>query len=357
MGAATAVVVLALVLAGVIYQRVSIRRRQFAPPGELIEIGPPRRRRFQSSAKAGGHRLHVRCAGSGAPLVLFESGIAASSLSWSLVQPEIARFTRVCVYDRAGFAWSDAASSPRTFERIVDELALVLDHVAAGDQCVLVGHSFGSFVVRSYAARHPDRVIGLVLVDPPTEWLAMTPQQRRLIRRGRRLSRVGAVLAELGVVRACLALLTGGVPGAPRRLVKVFGRTAAGTLQRLVGEVRKLPKEVHPMVQEVWCDPKCFRSMAEHLRVLETQGPAIAATLPSARIPLIVISSGNHPPQEIAEHRALASRASDARHVVADRSTHWVQFDQPDLIVDAVRELIVGRSDQPVVRKSSLPPS
>jgi pimeloyl-ACP methyl ester carboxylesterase len=329
MGAAAAIVV-ALLVAGVIYQRVSIRRRQFAPTGSLIDVG--------------GHRLHVRCAGNGAPLVLLESGIAASSLSWSLVQPEIARFTRVCAYDRAGFAWSDAASSPRTFDRIVEELASVLQRVAADEPCVLVGHSFGSFVVRAYAARNPHRVIGLVLVDPPTEWLAMTPQRRRLIRRGRRLSRVGAVLAELGIVRVCLALLTGGVPGAPRRLVTVLGPTAAGTLQRLVGEVRKLPAAVHPMVQEVWCDPKCFRSMAAHLQVLETQGPAIAAALPPAGIPLIVISSGNHPAEEIAEHRALASRANAARHVVADRSTHWVQFDQPELIVDAVRELVAGRS-------------
>ena len=325
MGAAAAVFV-AFILAGVIYQRVSIRRRQFAPTGSLIDVG--------------GHRLHVRCAGDGGPLVLLESGIAGSSLSWSLVQPDIARFTQVCSYDRAGFAWSDAASSPRTFERIVDELSRVLDRVASGQQCVLVGHSFGSFVVRAYAARHPNRVVGLVLVDPPTEWLTMTPRQLRLIRRGRRLSRVGAVLAELGVVRACLTLLTGGVPGAPRRLVKVFGPTAAGTLQRLVGEVRKLPSDVHPMVQEAWCDPKCFRSMAAHLQVLETEGPALAAAQPPPATPLIVISSGNHPPQELAEHRALAARASAGRHVVADRSTHWVQFDQPELIVDAVRDLV-----------------
>jgi pimeloyl-ACP methyl ester carboxylesterase len=325
MGAAVAVFV-ALILGGVIYQRVSIRRRQFAPTGSLIDVG--------------GHRLHVRCAGDGGPRVLLESGIAGSSLSWSLVQPEIATFAQVCSYDRAGFAWSDAASSPRTFERIVDELSRVLDRVASGQQCVLVGHSFGSFVVRAYAARHPHRVVGLVLVDPPTEWLAMTPRQLRLIRRGRRLSRVGAVLAELGVVRACLTLLTGGAPGAPRRLVKVFGPTAAGTLQRLVGEVRKLPSDVHPMVQEVWCDPKCFRSMAAHLQVLETEGPALAAPQPPPAIPLIVISSGNHPPHELAEHRALAARASAGRHVVADRSTHWVQFDQPELIVDAVRDLV-----------------
>jgi pimeloyl-ACP methyl ester carboxylesterase len=187
-----------------------------------------------------------------------EAGIAASSLSWSLVQPEVARFTRACAYDRAGLAWSDAASSPRTFSAIVDELARVLAHVGPTDRYILVGHSFGSFVVRAYASAYPDRVAGLVLVDPPTEWLAMTPQRLRTIRRGRRLSRVGALLAEVGLVRACLALLTGGVPGAPRRFVKVLGPAASKTLERLVGEVRKLPVSVHPMVQEACASRNAF---------------------------------------------------------------------------------------------------
>jgi pimeloyl-ACP methyl ester carboxylesterase len=143
-------------------------------------------------------------AGSGSPLVLFEAGIAGSTLSWALVQPATARFTRACSYDRAGLAWSDPPSSPRTFTQIVDELARVLTQIGGGERYVLVGHSFGSFVIRAYAAQHPDRVLGLVLVDPPTEWLAMTPQHLRTIRRGRRLSHVGALLAEVGVfARAC----------------------------------------------------------------------------------------------------------------------------------------------------------
>ena len=272
--------------------------------------------------------------------MLLEAGIAASSLSWALVQPEIAKLTRVCAYDRAGLAWSDVASCPRTFERIVDELSAVLQSVAPGHRYVLVGHSFGSFVIRAYASRHPDNVLGLVLVDPPTEWLTMTAQRARMLWGGRQLSRIGGVLAHIGVVRACLALLSGGAPAGPRGFVKVFGPTAARTLERLVGEVRKLPPEIHPTIQALWCQPKCFYAMADHLRVLAREGVFLSAFVPPREIPVVVISSGNQPPDQIAAHRMLAERSADGRHVIAARSTHWVQFDEPALVVTLVRDLV-----------------
>jgi pimeloyl-ACP methyl ester carboxylesterase len=321
-------VVVTLLAVGALYQGIAARRhrRQFTPPGQLIDVG--------------GHRLHVICRGSGSPVVLLESGIAASSLSWAVVQPEIAKFTRVCAYDRAGLAWSDVASCPRSFERIVDELSTVLARVALQQRYVLVGHSFGSFVIRAYAARHPGSVHGLVLVDPPTEWLTMTPQRARMLWGGRHLSRLGAVLAHIGVVRTCLALLSGGAPGAPRRFVRIFGPTAARTLERLVGEVRKLPPDVHPIVQALWCQPKCFYAMADHLRVLEREGISLGAFIPPREIPVIVISSGDQPPEQITAHRLLAERSANGRHVIAARSAHWVQFDQPELVVSLVRKLV-----------------
>ena len=314
--------------AGALYQRrgASRDRRQFPPPGRLIDVG--------------GHRLHVTCEGHGSPLVLLESGIAASSLSWALVQPGIAKFTRVCAYDRAGLAWSDAAASARTFERIVDELSAVLARLAPGSRYVLVGHSFGSFVVRGYAARHPERVAALVLVDPAMEWLLPTPRRRRMLWGGRQLSRIGALLAHLGVVRACLTLLTHGAPGAPRQFVRIFGPTAARTLARLVGEVRKLPADVHPVIQALWCQPKCFHGMAAHLSALERDGARILAVVPPREIPVVVISSGDQPPGELSAHRMLAETSLQGVHVVAARSAHWVQFDEPELIVKVVQELV-----------------
>ena len=325
----TILVVLAIAVSiGVGYQWLGARRdtRRFTPPGVFIDVG--------------GHRIHAVCQGDGIPLVVLESGVAASSVSWVALQPAIATFTRVCAYDRAGLSWSEAPSRPRTVGCILDELAAVIDALGARARLVLVGHSFGSLIVRGFAARHPERVAGLVLVDPPAEWLALTPERARLIRGARWLSHVGAILAHVGIVRACLALLTGGAPGVPRRFVSAFGPTTARTLDRIVGEVRKLPPAVHPMVQALWCQPKCFRAMAGYLGTLEREGPALAASRPPRDIPTIVISSGAHAPAQVAAHRALADDSADGRHVIARRSTHWVHFDEPELIVEAVRSLV-----------------
>jgi pimeloyl-ACP methyl ester carboxylesterase len=327
-------IVVALLVLGALYQAIERRRRRFTPPGRMIDVG--------------GHRLHANCIGSGSPLVVLESGIAASSLSWAIVQPRIAKLTSVCAYDRAGLGWSDAPSRRTTFDGIVNELATVLADVAANQRCILVGHSFGSFVVQAYAVAHPRRVAGIVLVDPPVEWLTETARRAQLLRGGRHLSRVGAWLARVGVVRLCLNLLTGGAPGVPRRFVRIFGPTAARTLERLVGEVRKLPSDVHPVVQAMWCEPKCFHAMGDHLLTLARDRDAMAAARPDPHIPRVVISSADQPAEELAAHQALAEGSTNGRHVVATRSAHWVQFDEPELVVEAVERLVeLERSRQP----------
>ena len=321
-------IVVALVLAGTVYQLIGAARdrRQFRPPGLVVDVG--------------GHGLHAVCRGAGTPVVVLESGIAASSLSWALVQPAVATFTRACAYDRAGLAWSDVPSCPRTFTAIVDEFAAVLMRVAPDGSYILVGHSFGSFVVQAFATQHPDRVAGLVLLDPPTEWLNMTRQRAQMIQGGIHLSRVGARLAQVGVVRVCLTLLTGGAPGTPRQFVKIFGPTAARTLERLVGEVRKLPADLHPVVRAHWCQPKCFRAMADYLSAFARDGASFAALSPPPEVSTVVISSGDQPPEQLVAHRRMAELSSGGRHLVATKSGHWIQFDQPELVVDVIRELV-----------------
>jgi pimeloyl-ACP methyl ester carboxylesterase len=321
-------VALTLAIAGVIYQSLGLVHdaRRFPPPGELVDVG--------------GYRLHAVCRGRGAPTVVLESALAASSLSWARVQPDVARFTSVCAYDRAGLGWSDASTGPRTFARTLDELHTVLTQLKCTAPCVMVGHSFGVFVCLAYAARYPQAVGGLVLVDPPTEWVHADHRQVRLLWGAVQLSRLGGFLARLGVVRVCLALLTGGAPAAPRHFVKLFGPMTARTLERLVGEVRKLPPEIHPAVQALWCQPKCFQGLADQLSMLQDATASAGEVASLGDMPLVVISSADQPPDVTASHQVLARLSSQGRVVFALKSGHWVPYDEPELIVETIREVI-----------------
>ena len=322
-----AFIVLALA-AGATYQAVGSRRSRLlhAPPGRMID--------------SAGQRLHVVCAGSGERPVLFEAGIGASSLSWTTVMRRTANFARVCAYDRAGLGWSAAPRSRRTVERMLSELHGVRAAAAGPAPAVLVGHSFGAFLSLLYASRHPSEIAALVLVDPPTEWRRMTPRQARMLWGAIQLSRFGGVLARFGVVRAALALLTGGAPGVPRRGVRVFGPAVSATLEHLVGEVRKLPADVHPFVQAQWCEPRCFRAMADHLAALRETAAAAGRGIDLADIPLVVVSGGHQPPDVLADHARLARLSRHGRHIVAARSGHWVQLDRPDVVIATIREFV-----------------
>src|SRR5438132_6026144 len=144
----------------------------YPPPGRLVHVGT--------------HDLHLHCSGEGAPAVIFDAALGASSLSWSLVQPAVARLTRACAYDRAGFGWSEAGPLPRTAGRIADELHELLTRAHVPPPYLLVGHSFGGLVTRIFASRHADTIAGLLLIEPavPEEWISPTAAQRALIERG-----------------------------------------------------------------------------------------------------------------------------------------------------------------------------
>jgi pimeloyl-ACP methyl ester carboxylesterase len=126
----------------------------FPPPGKLIDIG--------------GWRLHLNCTGevhASQLTVLLEAGKGDFSVEWSLVQPGVAKFVRVCSYDRAGDGWSDLGPHPRTFHQIVYELHTLLDKAGVKPPFVLVGHSYGGWLVRLYASIYPTEVAGMVLVE------------------------------------------------------------------------------------------------------------------------------------------------------------------------------------------------
>lgn len=327
---ALVIISLLLVSTGLVYQALGSARgaRKYPPPGRLVDVG--------------GYRLHIACDGTGSPSVVLESGIAASSLSWRLVQPEVAKFTRVCSYDRAGLGWSDPAPTPRTCARIAGELDRLLLSAGIPGPYVLVGHSFGGFVVRHYATLYPGKVAGMVLVDTihPSEWRNPTEQQKRMLRGAVFFSYVGAWLARIGIVRFCLDLLTTGSPRIPRRVIRLFGRDATGVVERILGEVRKFPPDALPIVKTLWCLPKCFESMAKHLASLPTSAREIATDGIAGEIPLIVLTSGIHSPKLRMESESLACQFSGSKHILASESGHWIQLDEPRAVVDAIREVV-----------------
>src|SRR5690606_33387006 len=128
---------------------------RFPPPGDLVD--------------AGGFRLHLDCDGAGSPPVVVEAGLGDYSLGWRDLQPQIAQRTRICTYDRAGTGWSEPDRRAPTSQRVVRNLRVVLENARVEGPYVLVGHSAGGAYVRAFAARHPEDVAGIVLIDSAHE--------------------------------------------------------------------------------------------------------------------------------------------------------------------------------------------
>jgi pimeloyl-ACP methyl ester carboxylesterase len=319
-----------LVLAGVIYQTsgTASDRKRFPPPGRLVDIGGP--------------ALHLIDSGSLGPAVIFEAGISATCLSWTQVRSQVEAFARACAYDRAWLGWSQPSSSPRTISHIVDELHALLVAARIPRPFVLTGHSFGGLIVGVYAAKYPDDVKGLVLVDPLSarEWLNVPPSQARMLALGVKLSRRGAILARIGVVRAALALLMGGGKLVPKLIARASSGRGESVISRLVGEVQKMPPETWPMVRSHWCQPKSFLGLAAYLESLPASAREAAALEEPDAVPITVLSAANSTPQQLEERAALARRSPHGRHILAAKSGHWIQLDEPELVIEAIRAMV-----------------
>ncbi len=141
-----------------------------APPGKLVDLG--------------GHKLHMYCTGGGNPTVVVENGLGDFSFDWALVQARVSHFTRICTYDRGGYAWSDSGPKPRTFAQLNLELHDALTKLGEHGPFVLVGHSFGGPLVRNFASVYPAAVAGMVLVDAAHEGLRVQIGKGKTMRLG-----------------------------------------------------------------------------------------------------------------------------------------------------------------------------
>lgn len=318
------------VVAGAIYQAIGtwLDRRRFPPAGRLVRVNES--------------QMHIHVTGESTPTVLFESGMGASCLSWTLVQSQVAQFARAVSYDRAGHGWSDPARGPRTAQQIAQELHTLLDAAGIPGPFVLVGHSFGGYVSRAFVHLYRNEVVGMVLVDSvhPAEWENPTPEQLRMIEVGLRYAWIAAWLARLGFVRFCLARLARGSPKLGWAAASAFGIGTAAAVQRIAGEIRKLPAPILPMVRALWSQPKNFMSLGQHVAALPVSAAQAAAVSSLGYLPLVVLSGDHHAAPFTNWQRDLAQLSSCGRHVVASDSGHWIHLDHPELVTGAIREVV-----------------
>ncbi len=325
-------IVAAFLGAGLLFQIAGdfLDARRYPPPGQRVEV-------------PGGAKLHLYSQGDAArPTVVFEAGVSGSCLSWASVQPLVAEFAQAVIYDRAGLGWSTGVLTPRTVANMVSELAAALDAARIAAPFVLVGHSFGGILIQAFAHTYPDRIAGLVMVDPvaQAEWAQAGARQMHRLRMGARLSRRGALLARFGVVRAALSLLMLGGTRLPRMLARASAGQGNSVIERLISEVRKLPAKAQPIVAAHWSRASSFRAMAAYLECLPHSARS-ALIMPVPReIPLVILSAANATPDELAEREEWVAASTQGRHIQVEGTGHWLQLERPDLVAAVVREVL-----------------
>ena len=174
----------------------------------------------------GGHKLHISCTGTGSPTVVLEGGFAATSATWGWVAPAVAQHTRVCVYDRAGRGWSESAA-PQDGVAIATDLHTLLARAGEPGPYVLAGHSFGGLYVMTFAARYPDQVAGMVLLDSTSPHQFTLPSYPLVYESFRRATGLFPALSRVGITRVAFAAPFATLPAQSREEETAFGSTPA----------------------------------------------------------------------------------------------------------------------------------
>ncbi len=312
-----ALLIVLLAGTGLLYQSIASAQdaSSYPPPGKLIDVG--------------GYRLHLYCTGAvrpGSPTVILEEGIGSTSLVWSKVQPGVASFTHVCSYDRAGYGWSDMGPLPRTNRRMVTELHTLLTRAGVPGPYVLVGHSSGGLIMRLYAFTYPQQVAGLVLVDSSHEDQDRYPDLRPT---GTNLLPLCQALAPFGILRL-LGYLNGDVA------------EDSPTVQ--------LADKAH-LYQTRYCQTVSDEEAAWD----ESLAQVRAARHSLGHLPLVVLTRGvpgnffqgnagkQVPLSWLTLQKDLVSLSTNSTQIIATRSGHYIELDQPDLVIAAIKQVLTGK--------------
>ena len=315
------VLVLILGVAGIVYQAIATAKdlHKYPPPGKLVDVG--------------GYQLHINCIGEGSPTVVMDYGLGGLSLVWSLVQPEVAKFTRVCTYDRAGYAWSTNSPKTRTSQQMVQELHTLLNHAGIEGPYVLVGHSLGGLNVRLFASQYPEEVVGMVLVDavPANVYSRLASEWKNQMAGTQRMFYTLSTISRLGLLRL---------------LVQIRGTEAAPDF------VKKLPSEVQSVILAKFL-PKTFNTAIAENQLMERSAQQVSKQELPKDLPLVVLSHGINMFSELSAEQSeraeqrwqelqveMANLSSRGTLKIAQKSSHDIHIDQPQLVIDAIRQVI-----------------
>jgi pimeloyl-ACP methyl ester carboxylesterase len=303
----------------------------YAQPGQLVSVN--------------GFSLNLYCMGSGSPTVVFDSGFLDWSPAWSRVQPQIGKWTRACSYDRAGAGFSDPGPMPRTSVRIAEELHSALHRAGIARPYILVGHAFGGDNVRTFAELHMREVAGLVLVDADATDLEPKWMQE-LDRRGR-----GELVSQLRDCRNAIAEhkplpALGSDPGDPQKTC------AQQLFFRGLPEVAWSPELNAKLLQIAQTKISMYDAFASEMEQMTQDEAYLQQHRRSfGSRPIRVLTSGNHGmPADASDHveyqheitqaqaRWLA-QSSNAKQIFAHSNSEYIQFDDPETVISAIREV------------------
>jgi len=293
--------------------------------------------------------LHINCTGqadNSLPTVILEAGIGDFSVEWSLVQPGVSKFARVCSYDRAGDGWSNMGPNPRTMHQLIYELHTLLINAGIKLPVVLVGHSYGGVLVRLYAFTYPAEVAGLVLVDAGASdpWRMLA--DGKLVRSSTLAKdrpvpsiKTSGPLRISDISSNALNQIKAGLPNAVTHANDAPRNKLPADAQQMrtwaLGKVGHVAAAYNPFEHEELAELRAFQSRSQH---------------PLGDMPLIVLTRGL--PEDTSaeaksmedEHRKeqeiLSTLSGKGKLIIATRSRHHIQLDEPELVIRSIREML-----------------
>ena len=286
------------------WNAIALHHFRLKPPGQMYQVN--------------GHPMRIACTGSGSPTIVLDAGLGNDGLIWGGVQPALAKTTRVCSYDRAGFGWSDALPPPRDADHIADELHGLLAAAKIDGPIVLMGHSIAGMYIRDYATRYPAEAAGLIFVDGSTPLQEQNPAFKAAFAKKpfdwiHTLQR--RALFSMGIPRLSGAC-SRGFPGFDARAARL---------------------QAEDLCHLQW------NAIDAEMESFDRSGMETVHTGPYGALPVLIFSqdtakatAGDEPP-DVAKawnqmQEDLKKLSTRSRRIIAKGSTHYVQLDRSELI-------------------------